>query len=188
MVRVMEQGFERANPDRGRFRHYLKIAVRNFALAWLRRRRPAAVDVAILQNTLADRHPSPEQEMDDGWRRCLLDKVWRELDRHERRAPGNHAFTVLKIVGEHPEEDTPAQAARASAVLGKTLRPDAFRKQLSRARRRFAELLLEEVYQTLEAPNPAAVEEELIELKLMDQVRDFLPADWRTRRGPISPR
>jgi RNA polymerase sigma-70 factor (ECF subfamily) len=180
MLRVFEKGFQSASPERGRFRHYLKVSVRNAALAWLRQRRPEAVDVALLQDTVADRGSGPEKEMDDSWRRSLLDKAWRELDRHERSSPDNHAHTVLRIAAEHPEESAAAQAARVSALLGKELRPDAFRKQLSRARRRFAELVLIEVYQDLDTEDPAVVEEELIELRLMDYVRDFLPPDWHS--------
>ncbi len=178
MLGVLQRGFERASPDRGRFRHYLKVAVRNCALNWLRRRR-VGVDVALLQDTLVDDQPSPEQHWRAGWRRCLLDKVWRELDRHERRSPGNHAFTVLRVVMDHPDENSPAQAARAAARLGKELKPEAFRKQVSRARRLFAGLLLEEVYQTLDQRDPVVAEEELLELDLLGLVRDYLPPDWR---------
>ena len=46
----------------------------------------------------------------------------------------------------------------------------------------FAELLVEEVAQTLEESAAAAVEAELIETGLMSYIRDFLPAAWREQR------
>jgi hypothetical protein len=42
-------------------------------------------------------------------------------------------------------------------------------------------LLLEELAWGLDDPTPANLEEVLIELGLMDHVRDFLPADWREK-------
>jgi hypothetical protein len=45
----------------------------------------------------------------------------------------------------------------------------------------FAQILLREVEQTLDAPSPQELEEELTEIGLMRHVRDFLPADWRKR-------
>jgi RNA polymerase sigma factor (sigma-70 family) len=186
MLRVFEKGFERATPDQGRFRHYLKAAVRNCALTWLRRRRPT-VDVTLLQDTLAD-PTTPEEQWQDGWRRCLLDAAWRELDRHERGSPGNHAYTVLKAAVDYPEDDSRALAERVSAALGRPLLPDAFRKHLSRARRLFADLLLQQIYETLDTSDPLAAEEELTELGLMPFVRDFLPEDWNRRDRKSAPR
>src|SRR5262245_41520243 len=52
LEQVVRHGFERATPERGRFRDYLKVAVRNRALTWLRRKRPATVDHTQLQDTL----------------------------------------------------------------------------------------------------------------------------------------
>jgi RNA polymerase sigma-70 factor (ECF subfamily) len=115
----------------------------------------------------------------------MLGRVWQALDQHQRQSAGNLFFTVLRVSCDHPEEDSKALAARVSALTGKPLKPDAFRKQLSRARRQFAELLIAEVEQTLEEPTPEGVEEELIDVGLMEYVREFLPADWRTR-GQLS--
>ena len=75
---------------------------------------------------------------------------------------------------DHPDDDSEQQAARLSQATGKTFRADAARQQLRRARARFAELLLEEIARTLDQPTPERVQEELIELGLMDYVRDFL--------------
>jgi RNA polymerase sigma factor (sigma-70 family) len=177
LARVVERGFANADPGRGRFRDYLKAAVRNAALNYLRgKRRAPQADLDRL--ALAGGEDANEQAWVAEWQRCALDKAWRVLDRHQANTPGNLFHTVLRLYVDHPDDDSEALAARASALAGRPLRADAFRKQLSRARRLFAEALLEEVKQTLESPTPRQVEEELVELGLMPYVADFLPDDW----------
>jgi hypothetical protein len=48
------------------------------------------------------------------------------------------------------------------------------RQLLHRARERFADLLLEEVAQSLDAPTPELLEQELIDLRLLDCCRTAL--------------
>jgi hypothetical protein len=183
LLRGLQRGFVRTESLRGRFRDYLKTAVRNAALTHFRRRQPQAYgDLADLQLTAPDDTPvTADEEWAAQWRECVLSRSWQALDQHQRQSPGNLFYTVLRLSCDHPEEDSKALAARASAKVGRLVRSDAFRKQVSRARRHFAELLVAEVAQTLEDPNPEQVEEELIEIGLMEYVRDFLPADWRSR-------
>lgn len=176
LVRVVQEGFARADPERGRFRDYLKTAVRNAALNHLRRKRGVPLDVAAFA-------AQPGMAAVDAawladWHLCIFNKAWRSLESHQRRSPGNLFHTVLQLAVDHPEEDSVALAARATERVGRPIRADAFRKQLSRARRMFARLLVEEVEQTLEKPTRQDIEAELIELGLMLYVRDFLPADW----------
>lgn len=183
LMRVVERGFVRASPDRGRFRDYLKTSVRNAALTRLRRKKEAAVgDFVLLGLAAADSTiPGTDAQWLADWRRCLLDRVWRALDSHEHRSPGNLFYTVLRATVDHPEEDSQELAARVSAQVGREVSAEAFRKQLSRARRMFAECLVDEVAATLEEPVAAEVEAELAETGLMSYIRDFLPADWRAR-------
>jgi DNA-directed RNA polymerase specialized sigma24 family protein len=171
LLRAVQRGFRHASPDRGRFRDYLKAAVRNAAFKHLRRRRNAISIDAV---------PDPAAEVADriwlrDWHNCILTRAWRSLDRHEREHPGGLAHTVLKIAADYAEEDSAAQAARVSASCGRPVRADAFRKQLSRARRLFAGFLVEAVRETLEEPTPERVQEELGELGLLRYVRDMAP-------------
>lgn len=187
LARGIERGFIRTEALRGRFRDYLKSAVRNAALSYLRRQKPVVQGEQILENLAApaDAEPGADRQWEAEWKQCVLGRAWQGLESHEHRSPGNLHHTVLRLTVEHPEEDSKELAARASALSGRPLRPDAFRKQISRARRLFAELLITEVAQTLEDPTPEQVEEELVEVGLMEFVREFLPADWRTR-GQLS--
>jgi RNA polymerase sigma factor (sigma-70 family) len=177
MLRVLERGFARANPELGRFRDYLKTAVRNAALSRLRRKRPGSLDEELVEELGSD--DGNEARWLGDWQRCLLERAWRALEAHQRQSPGNLFFTVLRVSADHPDEDSTALAERTSALAGRDVRADAFRKQVSRARRMFAEVLLQEVAATLSDPTPARVEEELIEVGLWPYVRDFLPEQWR---------
>jgi hypothetical protein len=179
LLRVVQKGFERASPDRGRFRDYLIAAVRNAAVTGLWRRTDGPLTEAVLARQVEDGALAKRWLSD--WQRCLLDSAFRALEAHQRRAPGNLFHTALRVALDHPDEDSPALAARASTLAGRPVRAAAFRKQLSRARRMFAEALVEEVAQTLAEPTPARIEEELIEVGLLPYVRDFLPEVWRTR-------
>ena len=173
LLQVVAQGFPSAAPGLGRFRHYLITVVRNAAFAHLRKqsRRPAAAgDLChVPAKAAADR------EWERNWRACVLQNVWHALRDHQKRKPGNFFHSVLKASVDHPEEDSTALAARVSHATGQTHSPESFRKQLSRARRRFAELLVDEVTGTLTDPTPELLAEELRDLDLMKYVRTLLP-------------
>jgi RNA polymerase sigma factor (sigma-70 family) len=179
-VRVVRHGFFRACHDRGRFRDYLKTAVRNAARNFLRRKQVENPGDSGLFESLADdaAQSAAEQEWVDQWRRCLLGRACRALARHERQSPGNLFYTVLRMSADHPEDDTATLAARTSERIGRPIQAAAFRKQVSRARRLLALLLLQEVAQTLDDPTPEQVQEELIEVGLWKYVRGYMPDDW----------
>ncbi len=169
-------------PGKGRFRDYLKTAARNAAITYLRKvgKQPAAADLE------AQADPQSSDEVADRalrseWQRCVIDRANRELESHERRSPGNLCFTVLQVVGEYRHEDSARQAEIASQRAKRPLTPEAFRKQVSRARRILAELILMEAGRGLGEPTAEDVEAELVELGLWGYVADYLPDDWRTR-------
>jgi RNA polymerase sigma-70 factor (ECF subfamily) len=179
LLRGLLRGFLRTNELRGRFRDYLKTAVRNAALTHLHHKK-ALREVGCGQLHLPASSAGPsegEQNWLAQWRRCILDRAWRALTNHQLRSPGNLFYTVLRFTAEYPQEDSTALADQTSRFIGRPLRADAFRKQLSRARRLFAQLIVFEVRQTLEEPTPENIDEELSVLGLRDHVRRFLTAD-----------
>lgn len=182
-LRVIERGLVEERAVHGRFRDYLIAAVRNAALAHLRGR-PLAHSGLVPLGEIPSRDPvefPSDEEWLSRWRRLLLENVWQSLDSHEREHPGSLAFTVLRLLTDYPQEDSSQLSRRASHLSGRSISPDAYRKQVSRARRLFAEFLVAEVARTLEDPTPINVEEELIDAGLMKYVQPFLPPDWRTR-------
>ena len=180
---VSKHGFSNANPEKGRFRDYLKVAVRNAALNFLRKNennQKLARGLAELRDHHR-RNAIPDKEWILEWRECLLNRAWQEMEKTQNHEPEAIYYTVLRLAVAHPSEDSETLAARAGTILGRSIRADAFRKQLSRARRLFAEYLVEEIAQTLETPSAEAVEEELADLGLFTSVRRFLPSDWHSR-------
>jgi sigma-70-like protein len=188
LLRWIQRDFVQGAPIRGRFRNYLKVAVRNAALTYFRTKQTRGSGDFDLGQLAApeDGQQTADLEWVAEWQRCTLARAWQALDNHQRRHPGNLCHTVLQLTVKYPQDDSPTLAVRASTQTGHPLNAEAFRKQLSRARRLMAEFLLKEVAQTLENPGPAQVEEELIEIGLMSYVRDFLPADkgsWSSLLG-----
>lgn len=173
LARFLERGLKSATPDRGRFRDYLKVSVRNTAISLLRRKQPAQVEQGMLE-TLAS--TSADDAWLREWQRVVLEKAWRELESHEHASPGCLYFTALRLSVDHPDETSERLAARATALAGRPVSAAAFRQQLSRGRRRFAESILHEVAQTLTSPSPKELAEELAELGLWPYVKGYLPA------------
>ncbi len=173
LTRVFDKGFCPENVSRGRFRDYLKSAVRFVAITHLRRKRPTGADEQLLAD-LVEPDNDPDAAWTDEWRACLLDRIWQRLEMHQQQTPDNYYYSALRILTDDPSATSEEHAQRLSEQIGRTYRADAFRQQSTRARRHFAKLLIEEVRRTLQSPSAELVEEELVDLKLMPYVRDFL--------------
>lgn len=187
--RILDGKFAKAEAARGRFRHYLKQALRRAAGSFVQRdriqqeRRKRWFDrFRRADDTPLDFDLSAEQERQwlTQWRLAVLEHTFERLEDYQREHPGCVYVELLRARAAYPDDDNQQLAGRLLAATG-PLKNGAFRALLMRARRRFAELLLEEVAAGLDDATPAAVEEELVELGLLELVRDFLPPDWRTR-------
>ncbi|WP_254508377.1 RNA polymerase sigma factor [Anatilimnocola floriformis] len=168
LAKFLERGLDAAAPDRGRFRDYLKISVRNTAVAILRRKHERLIDPSDLESLATD---SADDAWVSEWQRVILDKAWRLLEQHERSSPQGLHFTVLKLTVDHGQETSEQLAARASQLAQREINAVAFRKQLSRARQHFAQLIVEEVSQTLSSDVRRDLGEELAELGLLPYVK-----------------
>jgi Sigma-70 region 2 len=178
-LRIVRDGFSRARQERGRFRDYLMKAVRNAALNFLRDQRRRLPGVSRLPPLLLAEDPWPEEDREwlAGWRRCLMKRVFRGLAAHEQQTPGNLSYTVLCAIAKNPCDSCLTLAERISERTGRLLSAEAFRKQVSRARRLVAVLLVREVARTLDNPSREQVIEEVVALGLWDRVRTYLPSD-----------
>ncbi|HEY7157770.1 MAG TPA: hypothetical protein VH575_27685, partial [Gemmataceae bacterium] len=95
------------------------------------------------------------------------------------QANNQYFHAVLRFRADHPEIHSHEMAEQLSALLGKPLTAAGVRKVLERARARFADLLLDEIAQTLTNPTPDQLEEELVDLHLLEHCRSAL----ERRRG-----
>jgi DNA-directed RNA polymerase specialized sigma24 family protein len=176
MLHVVRKGFVRKSPQRGRFRDYLKAMARNVAMTHRQRKAGptrAGVDLDTLPTGKEPLAAANKQWLLD-WRACLLDKAWLDLESYQRSHPGNRSYAVLRLAVAHRQEGSAQLAERLGQIMGCPMRADAFRKQLSRARRLFAEFVWAEVGQTLREPTPRHIEEELLDLGLLSFVRRYL--------------
>jgi RNA polymerase sigma-70 factor (ECF subfamily) len=162
---LVKGAFHRADPERGRFRDYVKTVlfhlVADYRKQQMGRDRSLAPDSPELA-TLASRDDDAERRFRESWREELLSRAWEAL------AEAQPVFyAVLRCRAAHPKLPSAQLASEVSRQLGKTFSADSVRQTLHRARDKFAELLIDEVAQSLEPPTAEQVAEELRDLKLL---------------------
>jgi hypothetical protein len=186
-LRIAQRGLLRPSQG-GRFRDYLKAAVRNTARKYLRRNRVSKpADLDVLGDRIADKtQATSDQLWVDEWRKCLLERACRALEEHQSQSPGNLSHIVLNVIVENPLDDSKTLAARISTAIGRPLREEAFRKQLSRARRLLARLLAKEVARTLDHATSDQIKEELIVLGFWKYIRDYVKTEPRPSRRQMT--
>lgn len=175
VARMMGGDFAGADPSRGRFRDFFKVAIRNMVRNhWRRQKRRRTVDFDV-EAVKGEEDAEQEDCWVSSWRQRVLDLVWNALEQQERNRRGSVAYTLLKLRTDYPEESSEQLAARLAEKLGKPVRADALRQALHRARLQFADLLIAEVAKGLDGPTPEKIDEELASLGLLEYVRELLP-------------
>ena len=91
-----------------------------------------------------------------------------------QKQSGQPFFDVLRLRADSPDLSSTEMAESLTAKLGRTISSANLRQLLHRARERFAELLLNEVCQSLEGASEEQVLEELAELNLLKYCQDVL--------------
>ena len=180
VIRILKGDFAGADPNRGRFRDLLKVAVRNMVRNhWAKENRRRPVDIDQVHSDEVGEEQDVEDPWLDSWRFNVLELAWSALKEFEEQRDGRVAYTVLKLRSEHPTVDSETLAQKLSEATGKNYRADTTRQQLRRARIRFAEFLVEEIAQGLDQSDPTRIQEELIALGLYENIRDVLPEQWK---------
>ena len=172
--------FRGASPERGRFRNYLKTVLFHLVSKYRGRQRK-------LPQTLGADNPALEAlaapvdvdlEFATCWRDELLTRTWEALNQAQ-----SSYYTVLHFRAAHPDMPSAEMAGKLSEQMGKVMTAESVRQTLSRARERFADLLLDEGARSVEPLTPERVEDELLELGLMEYCR---PAWERYQRSSSS--
>ena len=153
--------------EKGRLRDYLLRSARGAATAQYRRE-PTEVVPPIDQMQVDD------PAWLDNWRECLLARVWRALERFEHANPGNFEYSALRLATDHPDDTESMLAVRVGNKFETQVTPQQFRTTLEAARLRFAQLIADEVTDTLESPTTEDVNAELAAIGLQHLVVPFL--------------
>jgi RNA polymerase sigma factor (sigma-70 family) len=177
-LRFVRGDFGNANPERGRFRAFVKTVVYRLIVDFQRRNKKRNRESGIHSN-VADAVDEAAGENDDellfrsSWRDELLARCWQRLADDER-ASGKPYHSVLRFRVDHPDLRSPELADGLSKQLGKPINAGAVRVLLHRARELFGELLLDEVTESLDTGSLDEAEQELIDLELHDYCRPAL--------------
>lgn len=167
-VRFLRGDFRRANPERGRFRDYVKTALVNLVNDHHRRRQAQPLPLAADVGAWAADVPS-EADFISGWREELLNQTWEALRQSQ---PAYHAVLLLRV--ENEDMPSSEMAERLTLQLGKPMTPENVRKTLQRAHAKFAELLLEQIADSLTDPTQEDLLDELRALDLLKYCRSAL--------------
>ena len=167
-LRFLKGKFLKYDPKLGRFRDYVKRAVRNLMMDHHRqkgktrrlghrlrsggRRRPGRFEI--------------DEQIIAAWRDELLDRAWNALEALEKRTGQPH-HTILKCRARNPDLTSDELAQELAPILGRPLSGGALRNRLQHAREKWVGLLVDEVKASLRTPSREEVEEELAELRLL---------------------
>jgi RNA polymerase sigma-70 factor (ECF subfamily) len=179
-VRILEVDafLKRADPDRGRFRDYLKSVLRHMVIDYYRAgNRQRKKEQELLLGGAMEPVAAPDAPEDEDhrftqcWRQELVNQTWRALEDAEKRG-GQPWHTVLHLQGEHPALRSAQIAEKLAALVGRPFSAEGVRKLVQRAREMFGDLLLQEVARSLQTSATDRVgaerlEQELIELGLL---------------------
>lgn len=174
-LRFIQGNLQGADRQRGRFRDFLKGVLFHLIGDFHRRRKKtplplmAELDPAASAHDIAD----SDREFAASWRTELLNRAWQGLSQHDE-ASGQSLNAVLRFRAEHADMRSEQMAELLSLQLDKPLTAAGVRQTLHRAREKFAELLVDEVAQTLVDPTLADLEQELIDVDLYEYCRPAL--------------
>jgi RNA polymerase sigma-70 factor (ECF subfamily) len=184
-LRFVRGDFGSADPERGRFRAFVKTIVYRLIVDYQRRQKKRLRESPMHSNVAEPAAGTNDAAADDAlflanWRDELLARCWQKLAQDEEQTGKPH-HTVLRYRVDHPDLHSPELAEGLSEKLGKPINAGAVRVLLHRAREAFAELLLAEVMESLAEGSLDEAEQELIDLDLLEYCRPAL--DRRRAKG-----
>lgn len=178
-LRVVRGDFKRADPQRGKFRRFVKTALYHLVIDYQRRHRAKPLGDGVPEPAAdAESVADSDARFTADWRAELLRRAGETLAEHDRQS-GQHLYAVLRLRADHPELRSAELAERLSITLVQDVNAGWVRKRLHQAREKFADLLLDEVARSLESSTADELEEEAIELGLLEYCR----AAIQRRRG-----
>ena len=138
--------FGKVDPERGRFRAFVKTVVYRLIVDYQRRKKKRFIETPMHSN-IAEPLAGEDEGADDelfrvSWRAELLDRCWKSLEKASAKV-GKPYYTVMRYRVDHPDAHSPELAEGLSKKLGKSINAGAVRVLLHRAREEFADILLQ---------------------------------------------
>jgi RNA polymerase sigma factor (sigma-70 family) len=174
-LRFMRGDLHRADPQKGRFRDFVKGVLFHLIADHHRKQKrnlPPLPESGVEDTNAFDPAESDQQFL-ESWRAELLDRSWKALQKLQEET-GQMFYAVLRFRAEHPEMRSAEMSERLSEQLGKPVNAAWVRQMLHRARDKFADLLLEESMHTLREPTVDQLEQELIDVGLLEYCKPAL--------------
>lgn len=178
-MQFIEGRLRGADPTRGQFRRYLKTVLFHLVADHRRRqaRLPRVLDADTPEPGVWDAAPGEDEAFVQSWREDLLARTWERLADHERTT-GQPFHSALRLRATLPNEVRSQDlAAKLSEQLGKPFTAANVRQIIHRARTRFAELLVEEVRESLHDPSDETLLDELTDLQIYKYCKPALEPD-----------
>jgi RNA polymerase sigma-70 factor (ECF subfamily) len=169
-LRFVRGDFKRADPDRGRFRDFVKSSLFYMVVNHQKRKRPLPLPEGDQVEAPVEPPGDADREFTDRWREELLSSAWSALAAFQQQS-GKPYHSVLRLRAEQPGLSSSEMARELGTRLGRSFTPEALRQALHRAREKFAQLLIEEVERSLESNDQERVEQELLDLGLFSYCR-----------------
>lgn len=163
-VKFLDGAFRRADPERGRFRDYVKTVAINLVRGYHRERQkqPQALPDQVGSEDQSASEEQQEAAFVREWQKEVLEQTWQAL----RRERENY-YHMLRLRVENPDLSSAQLSERYSTEQDKPMTSANARKILERAHAKFAALMVVEVASSLGQPDPEAVAAELKELDLL---------------------
>ncbi|MBA3315916.1 MAG: hypothetical protein M3552_06150 [Planctomycetota bacterium] len=176
-LRFVRGDFRSADPEKGRFRSFVKTIIYRLMMDHHRKAaRGGGAQALAFDPAESEGHDTSDcgdELFLSSWRDELLSRTWSSLEDHERTS-GSAYYTALRLRVEEPDLRSAQLAERLTQRLGKPMTPEAVRVLVHRARERFAELMIGAVAESIEDDSPDAIEDELIDLRLLEYCRETL--------------
>jgi RNA polymerase sigma-70 factor (ECF subfamily) len=191
-LRFLRGDFRNAHPDRGRFRNFVKSAIRNLVTDFYRRKKAQPANLPLEAAELVGCEPPVDLDEDflASWRQELLARAWDLIKQKEERAK-QPFYTALRLRADRPELRSAQLAEEIGRALGRAVSDTWVRQVLFRARNLFAAFLLDDVIHSLENPTLEQAREELSDLGLLSHCSDALDRrfgdDGTSRAGELRP-
>ncbi len=150
-----------ADKDKGRFRDYLRTVLHRLIIDHFRSRKLQPLPPGDLLDS-----STPDEDFDRVWRDAVLNRVWSRLETYQATTPKNRYASVLQLRRDFPKASIEELAERLTRTTGIAMSPEAFRKNLQRARAKFIELLVLELRETIQPTSNEVVEAEIYDLGL----------------------